>query len=100
MKAPSDSSMTQLVEEIPAPPSIGIPPSSNQWLPSSVQPRSAGPWWRRLGGVFFAVRPHQLRKNVFVLAPIVFAKEIFDPPLLLRAPPPFLGFHYLAGAVY
>ncbi len=100
MKAPSDSSTTRLAEEIPAPTSIGFPPSSNQWLPSSVQPRSDGPWWWRLGGVLLTVRPHQWVKNVFVLAPVVFAKEIFYPPLLLRAAAAFFGFCLLAGSVY
>jgi 4-hydroxybenzoate polyprenyltransferase len=40
---------------------------------------------RRFGGVVRTVRPHQWVKNVFVLAPIVFAKEMFC---------------LLAGAVY
>jgi 4-hydroxybenzoate polyprenyltransferase len=46
------------------------------------------------------IRPHQWVKNVFVLAPIVFAKEMFAPTLLLRAASAFLVFCLLAGAVY
>jgi 4-hydroxybenzoate polyprenyltransferase len=39
-------------------------------------------------------------KNVFVLAPVVFAKEIFDQLLLERATAAFFVFCLLAGAVY
>jgi 4-hydroxybenzoate polyprenyltransferase len=39
-------------------------------------------------------------KNVFVLAPVVFAREIFDPLLLARAGGAFAVFCCLAGAVY
>ena len=46
------------------------------------------------------MRPHQWVKNVFVLAPIVFAKEIFDVSLLARATGAFAIFCLLAGAVY
>jgi len=46
------------------------------------------------------MRPHQWVKNVFVLAPVVFAKELFDVALLLRAAGAFVVFCLLAGAVY
>jgi 4-hydroxybenzoate polyprenyltransferase len=46
------------------------------------------------------MRPHQWMKNVFVLAPVVFAKELFDPELLARAGGAFIVFCLLAGAVY
>jgi decaprenyl-phosphate phosphoribosyltransferase len=75
-------------------------PASSPWVATPVVPRSDGPWWWRVGGLFTTVRPHQWVKNVFVLAPVVFAKEIFDPPLLIRAAAAFLGFCLLAGAVY
>ena len=39
-------------------------------------------------------------KNVFVLAPLVFAKELFDWALLIRAGGAFFVFCLLAGAVY
>ena len=39
----------------------------------------------RLGGVIKTLRPHQWVKNAFVVAPVVFAREIFDPALLTRA---------------
>jgi 4-hydroxybenzoate polyprenyltransferase len=54
----------------------------------------------RIGGVVRTVRPHQWVKNVFVLAPVVFAKEIFDVQLLTHATAAFFVFCLLAGAVY
>jgi decaprenyl-phosphate phosphoribosyltransferase len=54
----------------------------------------------RLTGMVQTIRPHQWVKNVFVLAPVVFAKEVFAPSLLLRAGSAFLVFCLLAGAVY
>jgi 4-hydroxybenzoate polyprenyltransferase len=69
-------------------------------LDSAPVPRKDGPLWWRLFGVARSVRPHQWVKNVFVLAPVVFAKEVFEPELLLRAASAFLIFCLLAGAVY
>ncbi len=63
-------------------------------------PRSDGDLLWRLGGVLRTMRPHQWVKNVFVLAPVVFAKEVFEPGLLLRAGGAFGVFCLLAGAVY
>jgi 4-hydroxybenzoate polyprenyltransferase len=54
----------------------------------------------RLAGVVQTMRPHQWVKNVFVLAPVVFAKEIFSVFLLTRAAAGFAIFCLLAGAVY
>jgi 4-hydroxybenzoate polyprenyltransferase len=51
-------------------------------------------------GILRTMRPHQWVKNVFVLAPVVFAKELFDYDLLLRAGGAFVVFCLLAGAVY
>jgi decaprenyl-phosphate phosphoribosyltransferase len=53
-----------------------------------------------LWGLLQTLRPHQWVKNVFVLAPVVFAREIFDPLLLYRAGGAFIVFCVLAGAVY
>lgn len=63
-------------------------------------PRSSGSLGWRLGGVLRTVRPHQWVKNVFVLAPVVFAKEIFAPPLLAHAAAAFVVFCLLAGSIY
>jgi decaprenyl-phosphate phosphoribosyltransferase len=59
----------------------------------------SGLWWR-IGGLVRTIRPHQWVKNVFVLAPVVFAKDLFDPKLFLRAAGSFGVFCLLAGAVY
>jgi decaprenyl-phosphate phosphoribosyltransferase len=81
--------------------------SSERQRPQVVQvplyeetPRSEGDFFWRLGGVVKTVRPHQWVKNVFVLAPVVFAKEIFDALLLWRAAAAFFAFCMLAGSIY
>lgn len=51
-------------------------------------------------GLIRTVRPHQWVKNVFVLAPVFFAKDLFEVHLLLRAVGAFGVFCLLAGAVY
>lgn len=55
---------------------------------------------RLVRGIVRTMRPHQWMKNVFVLAPLVFAKELFDGALLVRGGGAFLVFCLLAGAVY
>lgn len=91
------------------PPLLMIPysakssPTASDEAPEStvrLPPRTAGPWHWRAGGVFWMVRPHQWVKNVFVLAPVIFAKEIFDPTLLIEATSAFAIFCLIAGAVY
>jgi 4-hydroxybenzoate polyprenyltransferase len=51
-------------------------------------------------GIVRTMRPHQWFKNVFVLAPVVFAQELFDPELVKRAGGAFFVFCLVAGAVY
>jgi hypothetical protein len=51
-------------------------------------------------GLLKTARPHQWVKNVFVLAPVVFAKEIFEPSLMLRAGGAFVVFCLISAAVY
>jgi hypothetical protein len=53
-----------------------------------------------LAGILQTMRPKQWVKNLFVLAPVVFAKNLFHEPILLRAAAAFAGFSMLAGAVY
>lgn len=53
-----------------------------------------------LSGLLRTMRPHQWVKNLFVLAPLLFAKELFDAPMLLRSLAAFLAFCMAAGTVY
>ncbi len=46
------------------------------------------------------MRPKQWVKNIFVLGPLVFAKEMFKPEVFLRAVAAFFVFSTLAGAIY
>jgi 4-hydroxybenzoate polyprenyltransferase len=46
------------------------------------------------------VRPEQWIKNMFVLAPLIFSKELLEPGPLLTALSAFLGFCFVAGTVY
>ncbi len=51
-------------------------------------------------GLLSALRPHQWVKNVFVLAPLVFAGALFDRPSLVRASWAFAAFCLASSAVY
>ena len=61
---------------------------------------ASGPLFHCLRGVIRTLRPHQWVKNVFVVAPLVFAREVFEPRLLLQSASAFAVFCLLAGAVY
>ncbi len=67
---------------------------------NSARPTSTASLAWRLSGMLRTLRPHQWVKNVFVLAPIVFAKEIFAPLLLTHAAAAFAVFCMLAGSIY
>jgi len=51
-------------------------------------------------GLLRTMRPHQWVKNLFVLAPVVFAQELFDTEKVLGAGAGFVCFSLLASAVY
>ena len=51
-------------------------------------------------GLIRSMRPKQWVKNLFVLAPVVFAKNLFHEPVLLRALAAVAAFSMLSGAVY
>jgi len=53
-----------------------------------------------LWSILKAVRPHQWVKNLFVAAPVVFAKRLGDPSSDLRAAAAFGAFCLLTSAVY
>jgi decaprenyl-phosphate phosphoribosyltransferase len=80
-------------ESSPSTDSVALPPPPppSEGLPLVL--------WR-LGGLLLTMRPHQWIKNVFVLAPMVFARELFVTDLLVRAIGAFGVFCLLTGAVY
>jgi len=84
--------------EQPLPASERVP-SSEREAESAPHPAEDTLLWR-IGGLIKTVRPHQWVKNVFVLAPVFFAKDLFEPRLFLRAAGAFGVFCLLAGAVY
>ncbi len=104
----ADESNDQRFPEAPLPPSdrtespaLGSVSENASW-PAPEDPiatEKGSLAWRALG-LLRTIRPHQWVKNVFVLAPVVFAKEIFAPELLIRAGSAFFAFCLLAGAVY
>ena len=53
-----------------------------------------------LGPILEAMRPHQWVKNLFVLAPVVFAKNVSHPDVIRGAASAFAIYCLLAGAVY
>lgn len=76
-----------------------VAPEGEGPVPLLPQPAQGSLLWR-IGGVIRTMRPHQWAKNSFVLAPVVFAKDMFFPPLIMSAGAAFLVFCLLAGAVY
>src|SRR4051812_16769534 len=72
--------------------SIASPPV----LPESPQ----GSWLWRVRGAIRTIRPHQWVKNLFVLAPVIFAKHLTHPSIIKSALGAFGVFCLLAGAVY
>lgn len=65
-------------------------------LPDS--PKGSLLW--RIRGMIRLIRPAQWVKNLFVLAPVVFAKNLTHPSIILSAVGAFGVFCLLAGAVY
>lgn len=53
-----------------------------------------------IGPLFRALRPVQWVKNVFVLAPLVFAEHLGDVDLLIKAGISFLAFCFAASSIY
>jgi len=53
-----------------------------------------------LRGMIRIVRPHQWTKNLFVIAPVVFSKELGSPPHLLKTLAAAFLFCLASGAVY
>ncbi len=63
------------------------------------RPDGAGPI-RSIAALFKLLRPHQWVKNVFVAAPLVFARHLADWDYVVRTGLAMLAFCALSGAVY
>jgi decaprenyl-phosphate phosphoribosyltransferase len=72
---------------------------SEQPLPVIPEFKEGSTLWR-IRGMIKTLRPNQWVKNFFVLAPIVFAKELTSPALFAEAATAFGVFCMLSGAVY
>jgi decaprenyl-phosphate phosphoribosyltransferase len=80
----------------PAHPQGANAPSTAVELTPPVAVRRAFP----LRALLLALRPHQWVKNLFVLAPLIFAKRLGDPVLCVTAVGATLVFCLLSGVVY
>jgi len=85
----------------PLPPGSALPsePPNEPTVPVIPESPEGTLLWR-LRGILRTMRPHQWVKNLFVLAPVVFARELTDPAFILAALGAFAVFCLLAGAVY
>ncbi len=54
----------------------------------------------RLPAAIRAMRPHQWVKNLFVIAPLVFAKGLLDQEMVLRTVGAFFTFSFAASSIY
>ena len=96
--------------EPPVPAEAGPPPDPSETPPEvdagsiadpPVLPESpVGSLMWRIRGMIRTVRPHQWVKNLFVLAPVVFAKHLTHPSIIKSALGAFFTFCLLSGAVY
>jgi 4-hydroxybenzoate polyprenyltransferase len=75
---------------------VGPPSAPTPILPESRQ----GSLLWRIRGMIRTIRPSQWVKNLFVLAPVVFAKHLTHPSIIESALGAFGVFCLLAGAVY
>ncbi len=93
--APTGPRPVPAAEERPSDPGVAA-------LPSPAPPAPAEPisLVRRLRGVVRTMRPHQWVKNLFVVAPVVFAKQLTRPELIRGGLGAFAIFCMLASAVY
>jgi decaprenyl-phosphate phosphoribosyltransferase len=84
----------------PLPPAPSLPGETGDMTPPVVPESREGTLLWRVRGILRTMRPHQWVKNLFVLAPVVFARELMRPTFILAALGAFGVFCLLAGAVY
>ncbi|WP_437656480.1 decaprenyl-phosphate phosphoribosyltransferase [Sorangium sp. So ce1182] len=83
-----------------SPPESGPPSGALIAQPPLLPDSPKGTLLWRVRGMIRAMRPHQWVKNLFVLAPVVFAKHLTHPSIITSAIGAFAIFCLLAGAVY
>lgn len=91
------------IDSSPAPsePSLRAPaPESPSSEPSEPPPGRPGSFFDMVQGMIRTMRPHQWVKNLFVLAPVVFAKHLTHPSVIKSAIGAFAIFCLLAGSIY
>ena len=81
-------------------PTSSPPPSSAASTSTATAGSGGFTLGQRLRGIVRTVRPHQWVKNLFVLAPVVFAKHLTHPSIIAGALGAFAIFCMLAGAIY
>ena len=77
----------------------GASEPADEMVPVIPESREGSLLWR-VRGMVRTVRPHQWVKNLFVLAPVVFARELTSLGFIKSALGAFAVFCLLAGAVY
>ncbi len=98
--APESGSAVRRRHDSESEPPVGEGPSVPSDAPSSRPDTGAPTTWRTIRGVVRTMRPHQWVKNLFVLAPVVFAKHLTDPAIILGALAAFAVFCMLASSIY
>ncbi|MFO0618425.1 MAG: UbiA prenyltransferase family protein [Polyangiaceae bacterium] len=104
-RAPADPPITDVPRESAAPSGDEVGPertsdtSSDAPSPHLPEPKRGSLLWT-VRGMIREVRPSQWVKNTFVLAPVVFAKQITHSSVIVSAVGAFGVFCILSGAVY
>ena len=94
----NEESMTDETQRSDA--SVALSAEPGGATPSSQRLITNPTWWVMVRGMGRSVRPHQWVKNLFVLAPVVFAKHLTHPSVIISAIGAFGVFCLLAGAIY
>jgi 4-hydroxybenzoate polyprenyltransferase len=81
-------------------PGLAPPEPSVEYILPVIPESPPGTLLWRVRGVIRTMRPQQWVKNLFVLAPVVFARELGRPGFIVSALGAFSVFCLLAGAVY
>lgn len=98
-RAPDDDAASRSTGSEPAAPETRDSARPGGNLPILPEFKRGSLLWR-IGGMVRQVRPHQWVKNLFVLAPVVFAKHLTHPSVIKSALGAFAVFCVLAGAIY